>query len=145
MIFNTSNQYELEPMREYLKKLVRSGAVVEIKRKAPVRSQAQNRYLHVILGFFAVEYGVSLEEVKIDVYKRLCNREIFERKTTNKQGKEITYLRSSSDLTTAEMALSIDRFRNWSSAVAGIYIPAANEEGFLAYCEQEIERYKEYL
>lgn len=145
MIFNTSNQYEIQPMKDYLKKLVASGAVVEIKKKSPIRSQAQNRYLHVILGFFGAEYGMSMEEVKVDLYKRTCNREIFERKAVNKHGKEITYLRSTSDLSSAEMSLSVDRFRNWSSAVAGIYLPAPNEEAFLAYCEQEIERNKEFI
>lgn len=132
-------------MKDYLKKLVASGAVVEIKKKSPIRSQAQNRYLHVILGFFGAEYGMSMEEVKVDLYKRTCNREIFERKAVNKHGKEITYLRSTSDLSSAEMSLSVDRFRNWSSAVAGIYLPAPNEEAFLAYCEQEIERNKEFI
>lgn len=130
---------------EYIKKLVSTGATIEVKRKAPNRSPAQNRYLHVILGYFGAEYGTSMEEVKVDIYKRLCNREIFERRTTNKHGKEITYLRSTKDLTTAEMALSVDRFRNWSAAVAGIYLPSPNEESFLAYCEQEIERNREFI
>lgn len=130
---------------EYIKKLVSTGATIEVKRKAPNRSLAQNRYLHTILGFFGAEYGMSMEEVKVDIYKRLCNREIFERKTTNKHGREVTYLRSTKDLTTAEMALSVDRFRNWSAAVAGIYLPSPNEESFLAYCEQEIERNREFI
>lgn len=145
MIFNTSNPYEIAPMNEYLRKLTAAGALIEIKRKAPARSQAQNRYLHLILGYFACEYGASLEEVKVDLYKRLCNREIFERKAVNKKGVEITYLRSTTDLNTMEMSLSVDRFRNWSAAVAGIYLPSPNEEAFLSYCEQEIERNREYV
>lgn len=62
-----------------------------------------------------------------------------------KKGKEVTYLRSSAELTTGEMTLSIDRFRNWSASVAGIYLPAANEQQALIYAQQEIERNKEFI
>lgn len=64
---------------------------------------------------------------------------------SNKKGKEVTYLRSSAELTTGEMTLSIDRFRNWSASVAGIYLPAANEQQMLIYAQQEIERNKEFI
>ena len=57
----------------------------------------------------------------------------------------ITCLRSSADLSTAEMTLSIDRFRDWSSAVAGIYLPAAGEKEMLIYAQQEVERNKEFI
>ena len=43
------------------------------------------------------------------------------------------------------MTLSIDRFRNWSAANAGIYLPAANEHQMLLYAQQEMERGKEFL
>ena len=70
---------------------------------------------------------------------------MFERTITNRRGKEITYLRSSKELTTSEMTLSVDRFRNWSSSVAGIYLPSPNEEQMLLYARQELERNKEFL
>ena len=70
---------------------------------------------------------------------------MFERKTVNKKGNEVTYLRSSAELTTGEMTLSIDRFRNWSVSVADIYLPAVNEHQMLVYAQQEIERNKEYI
>ncbi len=62
-----------------------------------------------------------------------------------RKGKEVTYLRSSAELTTGEMTLSIDRFRNWSASVAGIYLPAANEQQMLIYAQQEIERNNEFI
>jgi hypothetical protein len=43
------------------------------------------------------------------------------------------------------MTLSIDRFRNWSASVAGIYLPAANEQQMLIYAQQEIERNNEFI
>lgn len=145
MTYNLDNPYELQEAKSYLADLASKGGWIEIKRKAKQRSLAQNRYLYLILGYFAAEYGVSIEEAKIDFFKRTCNKELFEVKGVNKQGREVTFLRSSASLTTAEMTLAIERFRNWSSAKAQIYLPSANESDFLAWCEKEIERNKEFV
>ena len=145
MIYNLSNEYDVPKFKEYVNKLYSERAVVEVKKKNPNRTLAQNNFLHLLLGYFGSEYGCSMEEAKLDFYKRTCNRDLYERKAVNKHGKEVTFLRSSSELTTAEMTLSIDRFRNWSSSQAGIYLPAANEHQMLIYAQQEIERNKEFI
>lgn len=145
MIFNLNNPFEHDRFKEYVNQLYKQRAIVEVKKKHPNRTLAQNSYLHLLLGYFGSEYGCSLDEAKVDFYKRACNRDLFERKTVNRYGKEVTYLRSSAELTTGEMTLSIDRFRNWSAAQAGIYLPAANEHQMLIYAQQEIERNKEFI
>lgn len=144
MIFNLNNPYEVDKYKEYVNKMFQQKAIVEVKKRLPNRSLAQNAYLHLILGFFACETGYSLEEVKLDYFKKMCNRDLFERKKVNKQGMEITYMRSSSELTTGEMTTAIERFRNYSVAQAGIYLPAPNENQFLIHIQQEIERNKEF-
>lgn len=145
MLFDLRNEYQIPKFKEYVNKLFKERAVIEVKKKNPNRTLAQNSYLHLLLGYFGSEYGCSLEEVKIDYYKRACNRDLFERKAVNKKGNEVTYLRSSSELTTGEMTLSIERFRNFASAQCGIYLPAANEHQMLIYAQQEIERNKEFI
>ena len=145
MLFNLKNEHEVPRFKEYVNRLLGERAVVEVKKKHPARTLAQNSYLHLLLGYFASQHGCSLGEAKIDFYKRTCNRDLFERRAVNRQGREVTYLRSSAELTTGEMTLSIDRFRNWSAAVAGIYLPAANEQQMLIYAQQEIERNKEFI
>ena len=131
MIFDLKNEYQIPKFKEYVNKLFSERAVVEVKKKLPNRTLAQNSYLHLLLGYFGSEYG--------------CSRDLFERKTINKKGEEVTYLRSSAELTTGEMTLSIERFRNWSTAQADIYLPAANEHQMLVYAQQEIERNKEFI
>ena len=145
MLFNLQNEYDVPKFKAYVNKLFKERAVVEVKRKNPARTLAQNSYLHLLLGYFGTQYGCSLDEAKLDYYKRTCNRDLFERKAVNKLGKEVTYLRSSAELTTAEMSLSIDRFRNFASSEAGIYLPSPNEREFLIHIQQEIERHKEFL
>lgn len=145
MIFNLDNPYEVQGFKEYVNKLFTQKGVVEVKKRLPNRTLKQNSYLHLLLGFFACETGYSLEEVKLDYFKKMCNRDLFERKKINKQGIEITHMRSSSELTTGEMTTAIERFRNYSQAQAGIYLPAPNENQFLIHIQQEIQRNKEFI
>lgn len=145
MIYNLKNQWDVPKFKDYVKKLIEQQAIVEVKKRNPNRTISQNKYLHLILGWFACEYGCSIEEAKIDFYKRECNKELFVKTRFNKAGKEVPYLQSTTLLTTSEMTLSIERFRNWSSSVAGIYLPSPSEREFLLLVEQEIERNKEFI
>lgn len=43
------------------------------------------------------------------------------------------------------MTTAIQRFRNWSSMEAGIYLPEPSDQEFLDHIQNEIERHKEYL
>lgn len=145
MIFNLANPYDADKYKEYANALYKKNAIVEIKEKRNTRSLKQNAYLHTIIGYFACEYGISAEEAKIDFYKRHCNKDLFVTKKVNRHGIEVETLRSSSSLDTQEMTLSIERFRNWSAAVAGIYLPSPQENDAIIFAMQEIERNKEYL
>lgn len=146
MLYDLSNEYQKQDFISKVKALLEGNKlpVVELKKINPQRTRSQNAYLHVILGYFASQTGYSIDEVKHDFFKKECNPELFYRERVNVKGNTVRYLRSSADLDTAEMTLAIQRFRNWSSAKAGIYLPDANEKSFLTYCEQEMERFKEY-
>ena len=145
MLFNLENEYEVPRFKEYVNRLFREKAVVEVKRKHPARTLSQNSYLHLLVGYFATEYGCGADEAKVDFFKRECNRDLFCRTRANRKGARVDYLRSSAELTTAEMTLAIDRFRNWSAAKAGIYLPAANEFQMLAYARQQTEGAREFV
>jgi hypothetical protein len=145
MIFNLNNPHEVEKFKQYVNKLYLKKGIIEVKEKRARRSVQQNSYLHLLLGYFGTEYGMSLEQVKIDFFKRICNKDLFERKKQNKKGNSICFLRSSAELTTDEMSLAITRFRNWSASEADIYLPSAEDFEFLIYAQQCIENNKEYL
>ena len=126
-------------------KLAESGKIVELTEKKPKRSSNQNRYLHTILAYFACETGNTTEWAKQQYYKKLVNPTIFIRETDDPYLGKIKVLRSSSDLDVNEMNTSIDRFRNWASAEAGVYIPSADEERLIQLMEIDIERNKPYI
>lgn len=145
MIYNLSNPYDVERFKGWADKMIAERKVVEAKRKDENRTIKQNSYLHLIISYFATQYGCGADEAKIDFYKRRCNRDLFERWRRNRRGDPVPYLRSSADLTKEEMTLSIDRFRNWSSSVAGIYLPSPEDGEMMIYMMQEVERNKGFL
>lgn len=145
MIYNLSSPLDKANFLLRAKKLAESGVIVDLTEKKPRRSLPQNKYLHVILAYFGTQTGNTLEWVKQQYYKKLVNPDLFIREKEDKYLGRIKVLRSSADLDTAEMSLSIERFRNWAAQEAGIYIPLADEAILIQQMEIEIERNKEFL
>lgn len=145
MIYNLSSQLDAQNARTRLELLVKRGSVVELTEKKPRRSLSQNAYLHLILSYFASQTGNTLEWVKQQYYKKLCNPDIFIAERDDIFLGRMKYIRSSADLRTDEMNLSIERFRNWSAAEAGIYLPEPTNEAELSALQVEVEKYKTYL
>jgi hypothetical protein len=145
MLYDLSNPLQAEQFKSRSALLVKNGKIVELTEKKPKRSLQSNKYLHVILGYFACETGNTLEWVKQQYYKKLVNPSIFIREKDDKYLGRIKILRSSADLDSAEFALTIDRFRNWASAQCGIYLPSPDEDRLIQLMEIEIERNKEFV
>lgn len=145
MVYDTSNPLDKANFLLRAKKLADSGKVIELTEKKPRRSLPQNKYLHVLLAYFGTQTGNTLEWVKQQYYKKLVNPDLFIREKEDKYLGKIKVLRSSADLDTSEFSLSIERFRNWASQEAGIYLPSADEHIIILQMEIEIERNKEFL
>lgn len=144
-LFDLSNPLEKANFLLRAKKLADSGVIVDLTEKKPRRSLPQNKYLHVVLAYFGTQTGNTKEWVKQQYYKKLVNPDLFIREKEDKYLGKIKVLRSSADLDTNEMSLSVERFRNWASQEAGIYIPSADEAILIQQMEIEIERNKEFL
>ena len=145
MIYNLANPLDAQNAKTRLELLTKRQCIIELTEKKAKRSLNQNAYLHLILGFFASQTGNTLEWVKQQYYKKLCNPDLFIGEKDDKFLGRIKYVRSSADLRTDEMNLSIERFRNWSAMEAGIYIPEPTNEAEIAAMQIEVERYKTYL
>lgn len=139
MFLDLSKDEDRIKYMKYSTKLLEEDAYVEITKKNP-RSNDQNRYIHLLFKWFAIETGYSEDYVKQRFFKKEANPEIFIKVTEGKLGK-VRELRSSKDLTTTEMTEAIERFRNWSSVVASIHLPAPNEHEFLKHIEKQSKLY----
>lgn len=145
MIYNLANISEQKLFMEKAKWMVERCKKVELKEKRAIRTISQNRYLHLILNFFAVESGNTMEYVKREYFKKHCNPEIFVEVKDDVFLGRVQVVKSSSAIDTKQMTIAIDRFRNWSSVEAGIYLPDANEHEFMEHIQNEVERHREWL
>lgn len=146
MIYNTKLEIDRKRAIERFKWLVSNQKMFELTQKKPFASRSQNNYLHLIIGWFALEYGDTLEEVKREVFKKHVNRDIFITEFVNRKTGEIRDdWRSSEDLDSAEMTTAIDRFRNYSSKEFGLYLPEPHELEHLTEIEKQITNHKEWI
>lgn len=137
MRFKLADKTELDRAADYLAKLAGREAVVDIKRWNPKRSLSQNKFYHVILSYWGLQCGFTLEESKQFIKQQ--QPDLYQYR---KDGG--TFMRSSADLSTTDMAKSIDRFRQWS-AEQGIDLPDADDKNFLEWCATQIENSGAYL
>lgn len=144
MLYDLRNPLDRERFKRRCNALFEKRGIVDLSEKTQ-RSSQQNRYLHLLIGYLAIETGNTVDYVKELFYKRTANKELYVREKEDRILGKVEYLRSSADLSKEEMTLSIDRLRDWSSQVVGIYLPAANEQDFLASIEYEMSRYKQWI
>lgn len=144
MVYNLSDEYQKADFKKRANELYKKGCVVELTRRFPQRSGQQNRYLHLAIAWWAVYYGCSNEYAKRHFFKYHCNKNLFLVERTAKNGTKYKELRSSAGLTTEEMTMAIQRFRDFC-AYQGCYIPSPEEHEYLLFVEREIEKNKEYL
>ncbi len=146
MLFDLSNELQAQNFKARCNALYTKKCIVDLTEKRPQRTLSQNAYLHAALGYFGSQFGYEIEEVKAWYFKELCNPELFVRYEPDKlTGEQRKRLRSSADLTTDEMTLAIDRFRNWAANKSGIYIPSPDEHRMVMQMEIEAQRAKQYL
>lgn len=144
MLYDLSNPLQNESFKVKAEALAKKGGIVELTEKKPQRSLQANKYLHVIIAYFALQVGETAEYVKKHYYKILCNKDIYIREVDDKYLGRIKILRSSADLDSEEFSLTITRFRNWSAG-EGIYLPSSEEHMFIQQMEVELSRNKQYL
>lgn len=146
MLYDLSTEIGKSRVNKRVGDLVGKGAMVDLTEKKPLITVPQNNYLHLLLGYFALETGNTLEYVKETYFKRTCNAEIFvAEREDDILKRKVKILRSSSSLDTSETTLAIQRFRDWSSSEVGIYLPEPNEDKFLNEIRVEMDRNKQYL
>lgn len=146
MLYNCSNPLDKANFLDRAKLLAERGDVIELRTKKQ-RSLKQSAYLHCLFDYFGCQYGEDGNYVKEEYFKKLVNPDIFvlSEGIDRFTGKHRVQLKSTADLTTEEMSICIDRFRNWSSKEAGIYLPTSQEGALLRLCEIEISKAQRYL
>ena len=64
MLYDPKNPIDRERATRRMNEFFQKGQVFDLTGKNPKRTIRQNSYLHLILGYFAVETGYTIEWVK---------------------------------------------------------------------------------
>lgn len=145
MIYDLDKDHDVQKFKEHTNLAIDKKVRVELKQKRLKRSFSQNAYLHLILSYFANEYGDSLDFVKQYFFKEVVNPDLFKIEYENKkQGYKRIEWRSSADLDSKEMTIAIDKFRHYSIQEAGIYLPEASQTELINHIEKLSENYGRY-
>lgn len=144
MIYDNSNPLVKEQFLLRAQKLAEGGKTVEMTEKKPLRTLKQNSYLWLILSYWATQTGYTKDEAET-IYKDV-NKDIY-CETKEISGREVTYIRHTYELDTAEMTSTIEKFRNWSvmNDAFPVYLPAPDETSLIQYMEMEVQRMREYI
>ena len=148
--FDLSFVKDREKFGEICQEALMAGDMVVLDKQKKKRTTNQNSYLHLIFGWFAHETGYTREEVKERIFKRLICKDIFVVEDNrpikiiigNKEGRK--RVRSSTELSTGEMTIAIEKFRNWSAdphECPGIYLPSPQEQDHLTDIQRMLGRY----
>ena len=140
MIYLLANPQAVAEAKEYLNQAIRNGWKIEIIRKQRTRSLPQNAFFHLLLGYFGMQFGTTMNEpLTIKEAKTEIKREFGDIFVYFKNDKP--YIRSSADLTTEEMSIVIDRLYKFA-AEQGISLPLVNNEENIDLMKNEIEKCK---
>lgn len=144
MWYNALKEIDKQRAKERFNYLLENGKTFELTEKKKTRSISQNSYLHLLFSWFALETGYTSEEVKQEIFKKIVNPNTF---YDGEHGElvKIERWRSTANLETKEMNLCIDRFRDYSSKEAGIYLPEPHDLSVLDEIKLQIENNKKYL
>lgn len=144
MIYDNSNPLVKEQFLLRAHKLADAGKMVDMTEKKPQRTLKQNSYLWLLLGYWATQTGYTKDEAE-SIYKSVNSDIYYEDKEIG--GEEVTYIRHTYELDTAEMTRTIEKFRNWSAMndAFPVYLPAPDEEDLIRYMEIEVQKMRDFI
>lgn len=144
MIYNSEKRIDVERAVEKFKYFIANKKIFELKAKRERRTISQNSYLHLLFSWFALETGYTSDEVKQELFKKIVNPNLFYEGEFGTLIK-IERWRSTATLNTKEMTLAIDRFRDYSSKEAGIYLPEPHDLALIQEMEIQVNNNQNYL
>ena len=141
MIFDSNNEIDRLKSKQRFDYLIEKRKVFELTEKRQRRSIQQNSYLHLILSYFAHEYGETADYVKRYFFKNVCNKDLFLTEYKNpKTGEVRKDWKSSADLDTKEMTTAIDNFIMYANKEAGIFLPSPDDLANISLLEIEMSK-----
>ncbi len=128
MKYNLKKEIDQQNARTYLDKLIETESKCELKKMHPRRSIPQNSFLHKLITIWGNEFGYFVNEAKDEIKRELgytYKKEVVSPVTGLVVARE--FFKETSKMDSKELSIFIEKFRDWSSATCGLYLPSVNE------------------
>ena len=128
MKYNLKKEIDQQNARTYLDKLIETESKVELKKMHRKRGISQNAYLHVLLTLWGNEHGYYMNESKDEIKRALgytYKKEVVSLETGELVTRE--FFKETSKMDSRELSIFIEKFRDWSSATCGLYLPSVED------------------
>lgn len=128
MKYDLKKEIDQQNIRTYLDKLIETESKCELKKVYPKRGIPQNSYLHKLITIWGLEFGYFVGEAK-DEIKRALGYTYTKEVVIPGTGEIVTrvFFKQTSKMDSKELSIFIDKFRDWSSATCGLYLPSVND------------------
>lgn len=143
MFYNLKNDLDKKKAIVKFDSLLKNGSVIELTEKKS-RSLNLNSYMHVCFGIVAIEYGLTIEDVKQHLFKGVVNKNYYYLGLDIVFGQNVVKYKSTAQTTNAELSGHLDKFRNYCAAELGLYIPEPHEREIILQAQKEINNYNTY-
>ena len=145
MLYDLSTQFDCDRLRERVEKAIKGRKRVDFTLKAETRTLSQNSYLHLLLGYYGLIHGHTIEEVKEHYFKELCNRDIFISYSELEFIGRVKSIKSTKDIDKETMIIAIDRFIKWCEEVAETSMPRSDDFLFINEAELRVSQASKFL
>lgn len=147
MKYDLSNPLQKQQLRTRFEMLFKKEqGFVELTECKPQTTTQQNKYVRVICAYFGCMTGYEADYVYTVFFKSTVNYDLFAIPFYDKILKKDTIMwRSMKDLTVDEASTAIDRFIDFATKEAGVYIPSPTDYYQIQQMEIEIERNKRQI
>jgi hypothetical protein len=146
MVYNPQKPIDIQRAIEKIKHFIAKGQPFELKRISQKKSVNQNSYFHLIVGWFAWEYGEDFEYVKQEMIKKIICPEVFRYERANEKTGEVRdAYKSFANIDKDQTTYVIDKFRDYASKQAGIYLPEPTDLAALQEIEVQLKNNEQYL
>lgn len=137
MKYNLLDDNQFDSAKKRLYNLREKGSTIDMTEKKLKGTMPQNRYLHLILSDFALNFGMTKESAKLEIFKKLVNPEIFY--ICEFEGfANFSEFKSTAELTQDEKTTAINKFIKFS-AEHGHNLPDPENLAHLYEIENQIE------
>lgn len=144
-LYDLNNKVDQDNFKRALLRAYEKGALVELTTKKD-GTLSQNNYFHLLVSYFALQYGEKVEYIKVEFIKKNVCSAIFATTHVNRKTGEIRDdWRSWTSLNKKERSDVIDMFLNWSVQEAGIRLPEPDDLQYIRECRTAVDKNKQYL